>query len=323
MSSPTGLLLLSHLRVQNANAISGPFSWGFPSPTAFLGFVHALELQLTDHLEIAFGGVGIVCHHFSPQVFKPSGQQDQVFCLARNPTFASWKKFENKQSPIVEEGRAHLDISLIVEVLTEQDDDEQELLAEVLMEKVNSMRLAGGSIVPQVRNSMKPEWFELADDEDDNSKIFCGLRRRLFPGFALVHRPDLLSKRLKNMRKANPQSNSFDALLDFSRINFESSTPNPEKEDEFLWTIRRNPGWLVPIPIGYAGISPLHPPGKVANVRDQSLPFRFVESVYSLGQWISPHRLQHPNEIIWKQEADLETGIYLCVNGFARSQSTE
>ena len=43
---PDGLLLLPHLRVQNANAISSPLTWGFPAPTAFLGFVHALERRL-------------------------------------------------------------------------------------------------------------------------------------------------------------------------------------------------------------------------------------------------------------------------------------
>ena len=43
MSDVFALVLLPHLKVQNANAISGPLTWGFPSPTAFAGFVHALE----------------------------------------------------------------------------------------------------------------------------------------------------------------------------------------------------------------------------------------------------------------------------------------
>jgi CRISPR-associated protein Csy2 len=38
-----GLLILPRLRVQNANAISAPMTWGFPSMTAFLGLMWALE----------------------------------------------------------------------------------------------------------------------------------------------------------------------------------------------------------------------------------------------------------------------------------------
>ena len=36
------VLLLPRLRVQNANAISSPLTWGFPPPSAFTGFAHAL-----------------------------------------------------------------------------------------------------------------------------------------------------------------------------------------------------------------------------------------------------------------------------------------
>ena len=45
-AKPVAWLLLPNLRVQNANAISGPFSWGFPAPSAFTGFVHALSRKL-------------------------------------------------------------------------------------------------------------------------------------------------------------------------------------------------------------------------------------------------------------------------------------
>ena len=36
------LLLVPHLQVQNANAISSPMTWGFPSITAFVGLMAAL-----------------------------------------------------------------------------------------------------------------------------------------------------------------------------------------------------------------------------------------------------------------------------------------
>jgi CRISPR-associated protein Csy2 len=70
------------------------------------------------------------------------------------------------------------------------------------------------------------------------------------------------------------------------------------------------------MPVGYAALSELHAPGSVASARDGGVPFRFVESVYSLGQWISPHRLGDVNDLIWSPMHDAETGLYRCVNEF-------
>ena len=42
-----GLLVLPHLRIQNANAISSPLTHGFPSMTAFLaGMGQLINLEL-------------------------------------------------------------------------------------------------------------------------------------------------------------------------------------------------------------------------------------------------------------------------------------
>lgn len=42
------LLVLPHLHVQNANAVSSPLTHGFPSITAFLGLMWALERKTHD-----------------------------------------------------------------------------------------------------------------------------------------------------------------------------------------------------------------------------------------------------------------------------------
>ena len=73
----------------------------------------------------------------------------------------------------------------------------------------------------------------------------------------------------------------------------------------------------MPLPIGYAGISPLYAPGEVANSRDDSTPFRFVESLYSLGEWVSPHRLDTLEQLLWTHEADPNAGLYRCRNRHA------
>ncbi len=318
MTDTTALLLLPRLRVQNANALSGPLSWGFPAPTAFTGFVHALERHLRPQVPVTFGGVGIICHRFDPQVIAPPGRRHQVLRLTRNPLFAGWKKFEDKATALVEEGRAHLEVSLLIQVRTELDEDEREELMQAVLSRVHAMRLAGGSIQPGYDKRQTPVWQEWYAAAKDNTEAFHKLKRRLLPGFALVQRDDLLAKRLAELRQdsEDPHGDTLDALLDLTRLNFESAGPDPKKPDETLWQIRGKPGWLVPLPVGYAALSPLYNPGFVRGARDSQTPFRFVETLYSLGQWISPHRLTALSAILWQVETDTEAGLYRCTNRY-------
>ncbi len=53
------------------------------------------------------------------------------------------------------------------------------------------------------------------------------------------------------------------------------------------------------------------------NARDSRTDFRFVESLYSIGQWISPHRLGHLRELLWYGHSDIDGGLYRCRNDFA------
>ena len=39
-------LLIPHLKLHNANAMSSPYTIGFPAMTAWLGAVHALQRKL-------------------------------------------------------------------------------------------------------------------------------------------------------------------------------------------------------------------------------------------------------------------------------------
>jgi len=322
-----GLLLLPRLQVQNANAISGPLTWGFPAPTAFTGFVHALERRLqgrardeASHLEHGLGGVGIVCHRCDAQVSQPAGRRTQVFSLTRNPLFAGWKRFENKPAAIVEEGRIHLEISLVIVVKDVLGQVEGDCWAQAAHEIVQGMRLAGGSVLP-VRQGERYQasWWMLPDNRVDQEKVFHKLRRRLLPGFALVQRDDLLAARLAELRAAAATASALDAFLDLSRLTIEPAGINPERPDEVVWRARSKPGWLVPLAIGYAGLSDLYSPGVVANSRDQETPFRFVESLYSVGEWVSPHRLEQISQLLWQTEEDLTQGIYRCCNRYVET----
>ncbi len=317
MTDISGLILLPRLRVQNANAISGPLSWGFPSPTAFTGFVHALERKFAAQLPKGLAGVGIICHHFEPQVSQPAGRRHRVFCLSRNPVGK-----DGGTQALVEEGRAHMEISLLIAVRDYFSDNEGQYLAEDLLQAAYGMRLAGGSPLYRDGARYQASWHAQAGTVDDDRDSFCKLRRRLLPGFALVQRGDLLATHLAEMRQNAPASSALDALLDLSRLNFDPvSIPatDPAQADEVKWEIRKKPGWLVPLPIGYAGISPLYAPGEVENARDAATPFRFVESLYSLGEWVSPHRLNDLGQLLWTQETDAANGIYRCINRYSES----
>jgi CRISPR-associated protein Csy2 len=315
-----GLLILPRLQVQNANAISGALTWGFPSPTAFTGFAHALERRLRndlDGLQEGFGGVGIICHRFEPQMAQPAGRRTQVFRLTRNPVGK-----DGGSTALVEEGRAHLEVSLIIVVKDGFSDFDGNAWAKNAHHLAQGMRLAGGSVLPARKGERyEARWQILPDSLNAQKEVFGKLRRRLLPGFALVQREDLLKDRLKEIRVAQPGATALDALLDLSRLNIEPTVPNLDQPEEVIWQVRKHPGWLVPLPIGYAGISDLYAPGQVAGARDTETPFRFVESLYSLGQWIAPHRLSCLEQLLWHSTAEPDAGLYRCINRYSDTLS--
>jgi CRISPR-associated protein Csy2 len=323
MNETAALLLLPRMRVQNANAVSGPLSWGFPAPSAFTGFVHALERRLrARQLDIEFGGVGIVCHRFEPQAHKPGGRYSpNTFALTRNPLFAGWKGFVDKPAALVEEGRAHMEITLLVQILTEPIELPKDALDQIL-DMVGGMRLAGGSIL-SVRRTRRHQENPLPWPEPvaDARAEFRRLRSQLLPGFTLVQRDDLLLAHLQDLQAKAPDSTSLDALLDLCRLNIEPVGPDPDHLEDTLWEVRRRPGWLVPLPAGYAALSPTYAPGQVRNARDAETPFRFVESVYTLGQWLSPHRIKTLDDMLWHHSADIDAGIYRCTNRYSTQQT--
>ena len=320
--SSRALLVLPRLRVQNANAISSPMTWGFPAITAFTGFMTALERRLKPEEGIAFFRVGVICHGFEPQVTR--GGYTRSFHLTRNPVLQ-----DGSTAAIVEEGRVHLDITLVFEVELKSSllsEAERAQLAVRIGELVAGMRVAGGSVMPPLpdalRHPPRPQLVLMADDSETCRKNFRKLSRRWLPGFALVSRDDLLQARLAELQLNTPNTTLLDAWLDLSRLNYRAvrhQTLNEKTGDStetIEWVMDTRLGWTVPIPVGFAALSELHAPGTVAGARDPNVPFQFVESVYSIGQWISPHRLGDVNDLLWEPVHDAATGLYRCVNDF-------
>ena len=72
-------LVVPHIDVQNANALSSPYTIGFPAMTAWLGAVHALQRKLRAgaYVKSGFLGTAVVSHKVDLRTYKGSG--DYVF----------------------------------------------------------------------------------------------------------------------------------------------------------------------------------------------------------------------------------------------------
>lgn len=330
LSATQGLLVLPRLRVQNANAISSPFTHGFPAITAFLGLMWALERKLGKDHPLIFTGVGVICHRHEEQVAGNS--YHRAFRLTRNPIDK-----DGSTAAIVEEGRIHLEITLVFGVAGDAlqwEDKQRSEHASHIAQLVSQMRVAGGTILPSLKEgfSNQPQLLPFPDDANELPTMLRPLRRQWLPGFALVARDDLLAQRLAQLRETNPAATTLDAWLDLSRLNCRptptaapASIPDDEasetKPAPVEWTFDKKPGWIVPIPVGYGALTPLQPAGSVRNARDSETPLRFVESLYSLGQWIAPHRLDSWQQLLWYGHSDVEAGLYRARNDYAADLS--
>lgn len=335
VNNAQAILVLPYLRIQNANAISSPLTHGFPSITAFTGFMWALQRKLKlAGIPLRLLRIGVICHHYQEQVNQGFVR---TFNLTRNPIDK-----DGSTAAIVEEGRMHLQVSLIFSVaeqlapgeistLVQGGEAQMQTWAEQVGEIVAQMRLAGGSILPSrpmPGKKVRPWMAVLAEDGQTRAQDFRRWRRQWLPGFALVGRDDLLEDRLTKLQQTKPDATLLDAWLHASRFNYQAA---PEPDGQFAaagkvqWADPwrgKGSGWTVPIPVGYAALSPRHAAGTVANARDMAAPLRFVESVYSLGEWISPHRLQEVDQLLWWAETDEAQGLYRCRNAY-KPQITE
>ena len=301
------LLVAPRLRVQNANAVSSPLTHGFPSMTAFLGLIWALERKARSNgIAMELNAVGVVCHGHQEQL--TDDRFLKTFRLTRNPVDRN-----GSTAAIVEEGRIHLDLSLVIAVHIEPEhfDRRQQGLAE-LIELLAGMRVAGGTILPSrqpqpVRN--RPWMADLTGDEEARGKAFREVCLRLLPGTALVSRDDLVERRLRELRVSQPDANPLDAWLSLARINWRYDETAGDGNGAWKHD-RAGLGWVVPIPIGYGSLGALQAPGSVPNARDATTPFRFVESLYSMGEWLGPHRLGAPQDLLWYAESRPEEGLY-------------
>jgi len=319
MSRPsfTHIVVLPHLNVHNANAVSSPLTHGFPSITAFLGLMWALERKTRSMgLDLEFNAVGVVCHDHEEQTTE--GGFVKSFRLTRNPVGK-----DGGSAAIVEEGRIHLDLSLLLAVSAENWDDEvRQRDTQTIVDLLQGMRVAGGTLVPSVQahGSRHRPW--VADFSDDEHNDFRRLRTRLLPGSVLVARDDLIDQRLAKLQESQPDASRLDAWLSLSRVNWHYDATADGAKGAWQHDHPKGTGWIVPMPVGYGALGELHAADSVPNTRDTTTPFRFVESLYSMGEWIGPHRLHSPYDLLWYSDSRSDEGLYRCRNDYRATTDT-
>ena len=120
-------------------------------------------------------------------------------------------------------------------------------------------------------------------------------------GHIIVERRNLMVKSMEEGQDA------LEALLAHLKVMHRAEQ---DTDGNVTWTSKRKTsGWLVPIAVGFQGISPL---GKAKNQRDINALHRFAESVITLGEFVMPYRINQLDEMLWQYHVDLEKNLYLC-----------
>jgi CRISPR-associated protein Csy2 len=286
-------LLIPHIKIHNANAMSSPYTIGFPAMTAWLGAVHALQrhIQQQGLVDVTLTSVAISCHQFDLQTYKGRGDFVNSIIGTANPLDK-----DGSRPAFIEEARCHLEVSLLIEYRG-LDSDDLEQFKTLVNNQLLCMKLAGGDVLSVQAVEAIP-----VDEEDEQAvKKVLG---KLMLGYVLIERRDLM---VKAMQKEN--KDALEGLLDHLKVMHRSTQ---DDEGNVTWTSSRlTPGWLVPIATGFQGISEL---GTAKHQRDNSTPHRFAESVVTLGEFVMPYRIKDLDNMLWQYRVEPEQNLYLCQN---------
>lgn len=283
-------VLIPHIKIHNANAMSSPYTIGFPAMTAWLGAVHALQRKLREAglNELTFPSVAVSCHDLDLQTYKGDGDYVHSIIGTSNPLDK-----DGSRPAFIEEARCHLDVSLLIEYSGLDPDDNDRFIQEIDACLLR-MKMASGDIQSVKKTEL------LIVDEDDESSV-RSLVRKLMLGHILIERRELMIAAMKNGEDA------LNALISHLSLQRRSEQ---DIDGAITWTSkRRELGWLVPIAVGFQGISHL---GKAANQRDMDTPHRFAESIVTLGEFVMPYRISNLDHMLWQYHIDQVQNLYVC-----------
>ncbi|KTD30592.1 type I-F CRISPR-associated protein Csy2 [Legionella maceachernii] len=283
------VLLIPYIKIQNANALSSPYTIGFPAMTAWLGAVHALQRQLIKNgfLDTFFKSSAVICHDFVLHIHKDEGDFVYSIIGTGNPL----NKL-GERSSFIEEGRCHLIASLVIECEGVKKTEEVTFIKTIENELQTNVKISGGDIL----ELKTPEILKIAEEKDLKKLV-----RRLMPGYVIIERRDLMVEAMANSQDA------LDAIIEYLKVMHRSEQ---DEDGKIEWTSKRKiPGWIVPIATGFYGVSAL---GKAENQRDPTILHRFAESILTLGEFKMVYQIRHLDEMLWHYHVETEKDLYLC-----------
>jgi len=286
------ILLIPNVKIHNANALSSPYTIGFPAMTGWLGFMHALERKLThsEFNDVRLTGIIVSCLDFHLHTYKGRGDYVHSIIATSNPLDKT-----GKRPSFIEEARCDMEVTLAIECELGVMDYDQ--FTHFVDEKLHTMKIASGDII-----SFKPSKYL----EVENHKP-RGLTKYLMPGFCLVSRQDLMQTSMREGKDA------IDAMLDYLKVTTDVEVDENHKVVKSKPT-RKESGWIVPISLGFQGVSAT---GQLKNARDETTPHRFAESVVTLGEFKMPYHFETVDEMVWRYQEYQGDDLYLCKNNYS------
>ena len=179
---------------------------------------------------------------------------------------------------------------------------------------------------------------------------FSALKQKARP------KSNMITKHLKECVKEQPENEPLRLLLDswnkyleqpfqednipndlrhhFENTEYQFTKPllqqwqeycQPTNKTDADWEYLSKPktGYLVPIMVGYKAISDVYQNSEVKNTRDNETDVCFVESVHSIGEWKSAHRIREVKDLekcLW--DYHYKENWYLCTQKQAKEEKT-
>ncbi|VVH59827.1 CRISPR-associated protein, Csy2 family [uncultured Gammaproteobacteria bacterium] len=294
------VLLIPRIKIHNANALSSPYTIGFPAMSAWLGFMHNLQRKLsTDFVDIKFNGVAVSVHEINLHTHKGDSDFNYSIISKRNPLGKG-----GKAPSFIEEARCDLEVSIAIEC-ENIDTRESDIFHKKLISILHQSKIASGDVMSFQADRDRLKCFKIIEETD-----FKKFLRYLMPGFCLVARQDLMQQAMQQGK------DGIDAMLEYLKITTEITIN--EKGEQSKTYSRKEKGWIVPIPLGFQGISDLSLAEDTKNSRDDQTPHRFAESVVSLGEFIMPYRFDNIEQLFWRYKPDIANNLYLYENNFIK-----
>jgi CRISPR-associated protein Csy2 len=286
-------LIISNIKIEEANAFSSPYTVGFPAIPAFAGFMHRMQRELIPkYIDLKFTKIGIICNDFDLRAYRDSTNSGRAYSVIekRHPL-----KSDGKTDSFIEEPLCNLETTIVFEYDGVRKVKEESFIDDIEVLLSSKVKIASGNIV-----NFGKVFLKRIDDHsvEDEKKLLRMLNR----GFAIVNRRDLIEEDMKQNNL-----NAFDSVLSFIQVN--SKAIKNEDKVEWIRSKKNSSGWFVPISVGYQGISKL---GHAENQRSNAYLHRFAESVVTLGEFVMPYRLNEIDKMLWHYDYDELNNLYLC-----------